>query len=101
MFWQFDKEQINRLEYLLVDIHNHVVQLQKENRKMALDLTALTEEVARLETVEASAVEMLHKLADEVASLKDDPVALQALVDRIKASSDDLANAVVVNTPAE
>jgi peptidoglycan hydrolase CwlO-like protein len=100
MFWQFDKQQIDRIENMLVDIHNHVVQLQRENRKMALDLTALTEEVTRLETVEASAVTLLHTLVDEVAALKNDPVELQALVDRIKASGDDLAAAVAA-VPAE
>lgn len=100
MFWDFDKEQINRLERMLVDTHNHVVQLQRETRNMALDLTALTEEVTRLETVEAGAVTLLHSLADEVAALKNDPVALQALVDRIKASDDLLSGAVVANTPA-
>lgn len=67
---------------------------------MALDLTVLTEEVARLETVEASAVTLIHTLLDEVAANKDDPAALQALVDRIKASDDVLAAAVAENTPA-
>ena len=100
MFWEFDKEQINRIERMLVDIHNHVVQQQREIRTMALDLTALTDEVARLETVEASAVTLIHTLLDEVVALKDDPTALQALVDRIKASDDLLATAVVSNTPA-
>lgn len=68
---------------------------------MALDLTALTEEVARLETVEESATALIRALVEEVAANKQDPAALQALVDRIKASGDDLANAVVENTPAQ
>jgi uncharacterized coiled-coil protein SlyX len=86
---------------MLVDIHNHVVQQQRETRRMALDLTTLTDEVTRLETVQAGAVTLLHTLADEVAALKNDPVALQALVDRIKASDDLLSEALVANTPAE
>lgn len=65
---------------------------------MALDLTALTEEVARLETVEESAVALIKALVEEVAANKEDPIALQALVDRIKASGDDLATAVGENT---
>ena len=67
---------------------------------MALDLTALTEEVARLETVEASATALIRSLLDEVAANKDDPAALQALVDRVKAADDGLAAAVVAGTPA-
>ena len=100
MFWIVDQEQLNRIESLLVDIHNHVIQLKRENQRMALDLTALTAEVARLETVEASAVTLVHTLMDEVAAAKDDPAALQALVDRIKASDDVLAAAVSANTVA-
>jgi uncharacterized coiled-coil protein SlyX len=99
MLWFVDKEQLNRIESMLVDIHNHVLRQQKETTKMALDLKALTDEVARLETVEAGAITLLHTLMDEVVALKNDPVALQALVDRIKASDDLLAAAVVENTP--
>mgnify|MGYP006293716255 CR=1 FL=1 len=100
MFWIVDQEQLNRIERMLVDIHNHVVQQQREIKTMALDLTALTDEVARLETVQAGAVTLIHTLMDEVAANKDDPTALMALVDRIKASDDVLAGAVASNTPA-
>ena len=99
MFWNNYTEQLNRIERMLVNIHNHVVVQQKEINGMALDLQALTEEVTRLETIEAGAVTLIHSLADEVASLKNDPVALQALVDRIKAADDTLSAALVENTP--
>lgn len=100
MFWIVDQDQLNRIERMLYDIHNHVVQQQKETRQMALDLTVLTDEVTRLETVEGSVETLLHTLLDEVAANKTDPVAIQAIVDRVKAVDDKLSEAVVANTPA-
>ena len=94
------QKQYNDIMNLLKVIHADIHILSQRIDDMALDLTALTEEVTRLETVEASAVTLLHTLMDEVVANKDDPAALQALVDRIKASDDALAAAVVANTPA-
>lgn len=87
-------------ERILNKILIELIKLNKEIKHMALDLTTLTEEVARLETVEASAVALIRALTEEVAANKDDPAALQALVDRLKASGDDLSAAVAANTPA-
>lgn len=64
------------------------------------DLTSLTAAVTEDETVDASAITLLNGLAAQVEALKSDPVALQALADRIKATSAALAAAVVANTPA-
>jgi len=64
------------------------------------DLSALTAEVARNTEVDASAIALLRGLAAKIVELKNDPVALQALADSMKASSDALAAAVVENTPA-
>lgn len=80
-------------------MHSHQHNILERIDLMALDLTTLTEEVARLETVEASAVTLIRTLLDEVAANKEDPAALQALVDRIKASDDVLASAVAT-TPS-
>jgi len=67
---------------------------------MALDLSALEAEVARDQTVNASAITLLSSLAAQLEALKNDPAAIQALADSLKASQDALAAAVVANTPA-
>jgi len=68
--------------------------------QMGADLTGLTAEVTRNTTVDDSAIALLNGLAAQIESLKADPVALQALADSIRTSSDNLAAAVVANTPA-
>lgn len=64
-------------------------------------LDALTAEVARNTKVDQSAIVLLNGLAAKIEQLKTDPVALQALADSMKGSSDALAEAIVKNTPAE
>jgi len=64
------------------------------------DLGPLTAEVTRNTEVDSSAIALLNGLSAQIAQLKNDPVALQALADQLKASSDSLAAAVVANTPA-
>lgn len=68
---------------------------------MALDLAALEAEITRDEAVNNSAATLILALVAEVESLKNDPIALQALVDRIRANNDNLAAAVAANTPGE
>ncbi|MEP7304193.1 MAG: hypothetical protein ABJA98_01620 [Acidobacteriota bacterium] len=63
-----------------------------------LDLTALTDEVARNESVDASASALLTTLFNAVEAAKNDPAAIQAIVDRVRSSNDALAAAVVANT---
>lgn len=64
------------------------------------DLTALTAEVTRNSEVDDSAITLLNGLAAQIVLLKNDPAALQALADQLKASSDKLSAAIVANTPA-
>lgn len=61
---------------------------------MALDFSALENEVTRDADVNSSAATLIGRLADEVERLKGDPTALQALVDRMRAQNDALAAAV-------
>lgn len=68
---------------------------------MALDFSQLEAEVARDETVDGSASTLIAKLAAEVEANKNNPAALQALVDRLRASNDALSAAVAANTPAD
>lgn len=72
---------------------------KKEVTVTMLDLTALETEVTRNETVDGGASALLKRLFDEVEANKTDPVALQALVDRVRASNDLLAASVSANTP--
>jgi hypothetical protein len=67
---------------------------------MALDLTALEAEIARDQAVNTSAITLLASLAAELEASKNDPVAIQALVDSLKANQDALAAAVAASTPA-
>lgn len=68
---------------------------------MALDFTALEAEVTRDESVNGSAATLIEKFAAEIEASKNDPVKLQALVDRMRASQDSLAAAVEANTTPE
>lgn len=73
--------------------------IKKENT-MSLELDRLTTEVAEVNTVQQSAIDLLKGLSAQIEALKLDPVALQALSDSLDASSNALAQAVVANTPA-
>ncbi len=66
---------------------------------MAADLTALTDAVANNTTIDESAITLIEGLAVQIASLKNDPVALQALADSLNSESGKLAAAVATNTP--
>ena len=65
-----------------------------------LDFTALEAELTRNDEVDASAKLLMETLFAEVEANKNDPAALQSLVDRGRAANDSLAAAVVANTPA-
>lgn len=73
---------------------------------MSASLDALTAEVARLKSVDASAVALIQgfqaKLDAAIAAAKagDDSAALDALSADLKSSTDTLAQAVAANTPA-
>jgi len=71
----------------------------KEERLMQ-NLAALTSQVEANTSVEASAVLLINGIAAQLAAVSTDPVAVQALADKLKASSDTLAAAVAANTPA-
>jgi hypothetical protein len=82
-------------------ISENIKQLKGSSTHMAADLTVLTAEVARATAVSTSAVVLINGLAAQIAEMKNDPVALQALADQLDAASDSLAAAVAANTVAE
>lgn len=65
-----------------------------------LDLSGLTAEVEEQETVVASATTLLDKLFAEFQANKNNPTAIQALVDRGKAATAKLAASIAANTAA-
>lgn len=78
---------------------------------MALNLDSLTAEVARVQTVQASAVTLLDSLTHELEKISADlaaqsssgaadTAALNDLIDKLKVSTDGLA-AAVANVPAK
>jgi hypothetical protein len=66
---------------------------------MALDLTALEAEVTRNDAVDDSATLLLTTLFNEVEASKNNPAAIQSIVDRVRGANDKLAAAVAANTP--
>jgi hypothetical protein len=89
-------EIIRKLDQIL----GIVKDIQRKEEAMSKELDALTLQVQANTDAEQSAIVLLKGLADQIAAAKTDPVALQALSDTLKASADNLAEAVVANTPA-
>lgn len=74
--------------------------IQEVLRIMGLDLTALTQQVAATATVEASAVTLINAIIAELMANANDPAAVTALANQLKAATDPLATAIAVaNTP--
>lgn len=67
---------------------------------MSKELDALAVQVKINTDAEASGVVLIQGIADQLAALKNDPAAIQALSDSLKASADGLSAAIVANTPA-
>jgi hypothetical protein len=75
----------------------------KGEKRMSAELDALTAEVARNTSVEASAAALIQGIADQLAAAiaaGADPAALTALTQQLSGSADALAAAVAANTPA-
>ena len=66
---------------------------------MTVELDALTAEVADIETQSDSIIALVNGLAVQLAAAKEDPAAIQALADSLKAKAAAIAAAVVANTP--
>jgi hypothetical protein len=94
------KRAESRVERKIDLIIQMLSESKEREKKMATDLSALQAEVTRNGEVDQSAIVLLNGLAAKIEELKADPVALQAFADSLKGSSDQLAAAVVANTPA-
>ena len=96
--WGSLQAQLNRIETKL----NTVI---KQESAMAIDVTALTAEVARNTTVEQSVVTLVNNLAAQIAAIpaSSDPVtqaALDSLKTTLSQNDDAIAAAVAANTVA-
>lgn len=71
-----------------------------EDKRMSVELDALTAQVAANTAVEQSAVTLIQGLAAQIAANTGDPAKLTALASQLKTSADSLAAAITANTPA-
>ena len=83
--------QLNRIEGMLEALTKGAI-------SMAVDLTALTAQVAANTDLENSAITLIQALAAEFAAAAADPGAVAALATRLKASATALAAAISANT---
>ena len=81
----------------LIDLHKETNRILN---KMATQLDALILQVAENTQVEASAIALIRQLADQIASLAGDPLAIANLAAQLKASAEALSAAILANTPS-
>ena len=98
--WEKLHRKLDAILILQARLESKIAALTLKQEQVMTDLTALTAEVARNTEVDSSAIALLTGLAAQIEALKTDPVALQALADTMRGSSDALAAAVLTNTPA-
>lgn len=87
---RFQWAVIQRLDYLCREIF-----------RMSAELDALRAEVSRNNDQMDSAIVMIQGLAARIEELKQDPAALQALVDELRANTDQFASDIAANTPSD
>lgn len=92
--------RLARIEQRLDEQLETLVQVQTEGAAIMTDLSVITEEVAQNGDAIGSAVALLGNLSQQIRDLSTDPAALQALADQLDANTQQLAEAVVANTPA-
>jgi len=97
---------------LFQTIHSHLMRIEgmlqqilNKETQMAVDVSAITNQVDRQTTVNASIVQLLNNVVATLNAMppSSDPVtqaALDALTTTITSNNDAIAAAVVANTPA-
>lgn len=99
--------QLDRIESRLARLEQKVdtvlslsrAELQ-EQFLMASNLDALTQKVTDIEQVDQAAATLLGELSDIIRNTQPTQEALDALANRLSASRDALAAAIVANTPS-
>ena len=98
--WDFERDVVRKLDRI---IHLLTLQLNQETR-MAVDLTALTAEVANNTTVDGSIMQLVANLAQQIAALAAGTTdtatqaALNALVTTLQQNDAAIAATVTANT---
>jgi len=92
----FKKTVLARLD----EIKNLLANQIQENKLMSQELDTLTAEVARNTTVEKSALALIQGFNARLIAAGTDPAKLKALSDSLTANDNELAAAVIANTPA-
>ena len=72
----------------------------EEGSNMSEELQKLQDQVAANNDLIGSAVTLIGGLAEQLQAAKDDPAAIEALANSLKASDEGLAAALAANTPA-
>lgn len=106
-----NEADIQEIKKALYDVVNEVLLIKERMNHMELNLQALEQEVARAQTVQSSAVTLLTKLTRELERISAelatkaalsppeiDTAPLNALIDKLKTSTDVLASAVSDST---
>ena len=83
----------------ILQILEIVQNLQTKGTDMALDITALQDQVTHNTDVTNSAVALIQGLAAAFADAQGNPAALASLTTQLQDSAQRLADAVVANTP--
>lgn len=110
-----DGLDIERLERKLARIMELLLELRSTEGEIRMDLTELDAAVAQIEedvaadtSLDASAVTLLDRISGLLEAQADDPEAVRALAERLRAASSaggtsnvNLADALVRNTPAD
>jgi len=90
-----------KLSYIIRRL-NHIERLiQTTSGEEMADLARLTAAVETNTSAEASAIDLIQQIADELRASATDQAAVNALADQLTASAAALGAAVVANTPAE
>lgn len=94
------KDLINPRYAHFWDVPELLLAILSEVRQMNSAIEALKVAVEAETTVQQSAITLLNSIHQQLEDAKTDPVALQGVIDSIKANTDALSAAVVANTDA-
>jgi chromosome segregation ATPase len=84
----------------LHDLKDQLTRIEGKLTSMSAELDQLTVDVKKTTDAEDSAILLLQGLAAQLAAIKNDPAAIQALSTTLSSKADELAAAVVANTPS-
>ena len=83
-----------------LELRGMLLKILRNQEALMAALDDLTAQVAANKVTIESAIVLINGIAARITAAGTDPVALKALTDNLKAEDDNLAQAVVANTPA-